>query len=284
VLKYRSDGAGYWFQRCASQPAKPPGGPAAIAVDSANNAYIAGAATSTSYFGATNYVVSAGGNDTFLAKLGVYPPALTQPRANLLVVAGSNALLQVSGATGTGPLGYQWQLNGANIAGATGTSLALSNFAFDRAGRYSIRITSPSGSTTGQVAAVGFIPVLTAVPGAGSVVLTWSGTFTLQSATNVRGPYSDWTSAASPFTNVLAEAQPQRFFRLRVSDPSLSGTMQSNAFEVSITGSPGRLYLVQASTNLVDWIPLETDASPFTLQDSNATGLPQRFYRARLVP
>jgi len=44
-------------------------------------------------------------------------------------------------------------------------------------------------------------------------VLSWSGSYLLQSATNVSGPYGDLTNAASPYTNSLS--LPQEYFRLR---------------------------------------------------------------------
>jgi hypothetical protein len=46
-----------------------------------------------------------------------------------------------------------------------------------------------------------------------SGVLSWSGIFTLQSATNIFGPYSNLTSVASPYTNT-ASAHSQLYFRL----------------------------------------------------------------------
>jgi hypothetical protein len=46
-----------------------------------------------------------------------------------------------------------------------------------------------------------------------NLVLTWSGAFTLQSATNVAGPYGPVPGATSPHTNSLT-SDPQRFFRL----------------------------------------------------------------------
>jgi regulation of enolase protein 1 (concanavalin A-like superfamily) len=45
-------------------------------------------------------------------------------------------------------------------------------------------------------------------------VLSWSGGYTLQEATNVSGAYQDMTNAVSPFTITNAGA-PQLFFRLR---------------------------------------------------------------------
>jgi hypothetical protein len=127
--------------------------------------------------------------------------------------------------------------------------------------------------------------VLTISPDDGGAVLNWSGEFTLQTATNPSGRYADWPLALSPFTNDFALDEPQRYFRLRVSDPLLNGGIESNgAFLVGLTGSPGRIYRVEASTNLQDWSSLMDDASPFGMLDTNAPSLPQRFYRARLLP
>src|SRR5207247_5575180 len=48
-------------------------------------------------------------------------PTITTPPANQTVTAGQTATFTVV-AGGTAPLNYQWQKNGANIAGATLTS------------------------------------------------------------------------------------------------------------------------------------------------------------------
>jgi hypothetical protein len=47
-----------------------------------------------------------------------------------------------------------------------------------------------------------------------NLVLNWPAGWTLQSATNVTGPYLDVSGATSPYTNQL-NAGPRRFFRLR---------------------------------------------------------------------
>ena len=49
-------------------------------------------------------------------------------------------------AAGTPPLSYQWRLNGTNLAGATGTSLTLSNVQPALAGNYTVRVTNAFGS------------------------------------------------------------------------------------------------------------------------------------------
>jgi hypothetical protein len=56
-------------------------------------------------------------------------------------------------------------------------------------------------------------PVLSETPGAGAVILNWSGSFFLQSATNVTGAYGDVINGTRPYTN--ASSTGQKFFRLR---------------------------------------------------------------------
>ena len=60
-----------------------------------------------------------------------------------------------------------------------------------------------------------------------------------------------------------------------------SGT---SPFAVRVTGLPGYDYIVEASTNLWDWISLQTNAAPFFFVDTNSTVYPQRFYRALFSP
>jgi hypothetical protein len=57
-------------------------------------------------------------------------------------------------------------------------------------------------------------PILNIVPTPGPLILQWNGGFTLQTATNVGGPYADLAGAASLYTNQFSNP-PQRFFRLR---------------------------------------------------------------------
>src|ERR1019366_8451579 len=65
------------------------------------------------------------------------PTIITQP-ASLAVSAGATVAFTVT-AVGTPPLSYQWQFSGTNIAGATGTSLTLSNVQSAQAGSYAVR-------------------------------------------------------------------------------------------------------------------------------------------------
>jgi hypothetical protein len=58
---------------------------------------------------------------------------------------------------------------------------------------------------------------------------------------------------------------------------------QTNGFTATLHGQSQTSYRIQMSTNLVDWLDLpNTGASGAltTIQDSDATNAPQRFYRA----
>ena len=50
-------------------------------------------------------------------------------------------------------------------------------------------------------------------------------------------------------------------------------------FSFGISGVPGWRYVIQSSTNLPNWVPVQTNIAPFTFTDTNA-GNPLEFYRA----
>jgi hypothetical protein len=50
-------------------------------------------------------------------------------------------------------------------------------------------------------------------------------------------------------------------------------------FSFSVTGVTSSQYVVQASTNLVKWVNLQTNTVPFTFVDTNSAGFARRFYR-----
>jgi hypothetical protein len=58
----------------------------------------------------------------------------------------------------------------------------------------------------------------------------------------------------------------------------------NGAFWFSVAGTAGSNYVIAGSTNLANWLPLETNTSPFTFADTNALYLPLRFYRAQPSP
>ena len=75
------------------------------------------------------------------------------PPVSQAVLTGSSAVLRVL-ATGSEPLAYQWQFNGAFVVGATQSFLPLSAVQSTNVGTYNVVITNASGSVTSLNAVV----------------------------------------------------------------------------------------------------------------------------------
>ena len=58
----------------------------------------------------------------------------------------------------------------------------------------------------------------------------------------------------------------------------------SGQFALNVTGASGAKYIVQASTNMVNWAPVQTNTAPFTFTDTKAGQFSQRFYRTVSAP
>jgi hypothetical protein len=72
--------------------------------------------------------------------------------------------------------------------------------------------------------------------------------------------------------------------------PQLTTSVANNngTFQFTVTGTSGQEYIIQSSTNLVKWVPIYTNpspfVSPFTFTDSNAANHPDQFYRVVTGP
>jgi len=80
-------------------------------------------------------------------------PRITKQPLSVAVLMGSNATFRVT-ATGALPLGYQWQLDGREVAAATNASLVVSNVALVDFGNYSVVVRDASDQTNSQPAAL----------------------------------------------------------------------------------------------------------------------------------
>ncbi|MDB6110726.1 MAG: hypothetical protein JWR69_2476 [Pedosphaera sp.] len=78
------------------------------------------------------------------------PNITTQPQGQTVPV-GTNVTFTVA-ATGFGSLNYQWQTNGVPIAGATGTSLALTNLQTTASADYTVVVSNSLAAITSAVA------------------------------------------------------------------------------------------------------------------------------------
>jgi len=63
------------------------------------------------------------------------------------------------------------------------------------------------------------------------------------------------------------------------------GSFANGAFQLQLSAYTNQIYVLQASTNLTDWVSIGTNspqASPFSLSDPNAPSFSERFYRVLL--
>ena len=151
------------------------------------------------------------------------PPSFGGQPQPQVAVAGANVTFTAT-VNGTSPLGYQWTFNRGGIAGATNSTVTLTNVATNQTGAYAIMVTNIVGTNSSN-------PALLTV----------------------------YATAAAAIGLVSAPA--------------------NGHFSFGISGVPGYNYVIQSSTDLLNWFPLATNPSPFTFTDSNAVN-PSEFYRA----
>jgi hypothetical protein len=89
------------------------------------------------------------GNARIVPSGAIPPPIITSQPKSQTVFVGADVTLTVAAL---GNPTYQWQFNGADIAGATKAALALKNVQPSAAGTYRVVITSAGGSVTSEEA------------------------------------------------------------------------------------------------------------------------------------
>jgi len=227
----------------------------------------------------------------------------------------------ISSVVGTPPLTYQWQDNGSNIGGATNSIFNLGKVQFAAAGTYDLAISNASGLVTNIMEIVNEPPppltISSATPDAGftnggtSVTITGTGftngatvsfgaaaaaSVTVVSATNITAYTPAVTNAGTVDVVVInGDFQPVTLTNgftfvapVSISSPQQGGTSgigSNGTFTVNVGGAglPGWSFIIESSTDLENWQPLQTNSSPFSFTDTNAARYPLRFYRAVFV-
>jgi len=129
------------------------------------------------------------------------------------VPIGANAAFSIT-ALGEGQLGYQWQFNGTNLAGATGTSLTITNVQLENAGNYIVVVSNEYYSVTSRVATLAIIgPIITTQPQSQAVPLGTNAVFcvvaTNQGILSYQWQFNDVNiGGATNAVLVITNAQP----------------------------------------------------------------------------
>jgi uncharacterized repeat protein (TIGR03803 family) len=113
------------------------------------------------------FVTNSFGSDTSVGaflQVTSSPPIIVQQPTNQTLPPGASAVFAAS-AIGNGPLSYQWQKNGANLAnagnisGADQNALVITNVIEPSSGTYSLVVGNGLGSATSSPAVLSVIPV-----------------------------------------------------------------------------------------------------------------------------
>lgn len=128
---------------------------------------------------------------TVLPGIESLPPSITSQPSTVIVPSGGSAMLAV-GATGSGPLSYQWSFNGAAIPGATLPVLSLTNVGNANVGSYTVAIANDISSTSSQAAQLILLgaPVITQDPVATTAAEGATATFNV--AADGSGLHYQW--------------------------------------------------------------------------------------------
>ncbi|HEU5135419.1 MAG TPA: PQQ-dependent sugar dehydrogenase [Steroidobacteraceae bacterium] len=96
--------------------------------------------------GSLYYLARGGGGELFRVQFTANTaPSISTHPASVTVSAGQSATFAVT-ASGTAPLAYQWQRNGANIAGATSRTYTLTTSPADNGAMFRVLVSNASGS------------------------------------------------------------------------------------------------------------------------------------------
>ena len=132
------------------------------------------------------YYLARGGGDLFRVQYTANTaPSISAQPANVTVAAGQSATFSVT-ASGSAPLAYQWQRNGANIAGATARTYTFTTSPADNGAMFRVLVSNSTGSVLSNSATltvlsnnapVGNITAPTnGAPYRGGQVITFTGT------------------------------------------------------------------------------------------------------------
>ena len=249
------------------------------------------------------------------------PNILTNP-ASQSVNGGQTVTFTVS-ATGISDPTYQWQKNGTNLNGRTGVTLTINSANINDAGNYSVIVSNAAGNVTSTTAALtvgntapSLAPVANQIVNVGVTVsvtnvatdpdvppqtLAFSqiaGPGSLDPVTGIftwRPPVASSGTSNNVAVVVTDNGSPNLSATNNfavivnpVASPTATSAGYSNGqFSMTINGDAGPDYIVQTSTDLLNWQSVFTNNSPavpFTFTDTYTPASSLLFYRILLAP
>jgi hypothetical protein len=247
-------------------------------------------------------------SDTATLTLTHPPVIVTQPMTQTVKQAASVTF--IVSATGFSPFSYQWLFNSANIANATNRILSMNLVTTNKAGNYQVVVSNPFGTQTSQVAilTVAVPPAITVQPS--SLIALAGQTASFSVAATGTPLFYQWhwgnTSLPSGTGSILTigNVSTNNAGTYFVTVTNIGGTVTSTSvtlavydtavpvltmasdtnhqFRVTLVGVPGYTYSIESSSDLHNWTPLVTNASPFSVTETNRFN--NKFYRGHYLP
>src|SRR6266581_1519973 len=198
----------------------------------------------------------------FTANAAPVASAITTQPGNQTVTAGQTATFTVV-ATGTAPLAYQWQKNGANIGGATAASYTTpATTTADSGSAFAVVVTNTAGTVTSAAAtltvnAAAVAPTITTQPVNQTVTAGQTATFTVTATGTVPLGYQ-WQKNGASIAGATAASY---------ATPATTTSDSGSAFAVVVTNTAGTV-TSSAATLTVNPAPV---APAITTQPVNQT-------------
>ena len=235
-----------------------------LVVGNVTNTTINGlAAGANFYFAATGY--DAAGDESAFSNEAFYHVTNSAPTLDPI------AALSISENAG----GQSFNLTGITSGDANeGETLTVTAVSSNPTLLSTLGINYASPNNAGTLS---FVPVAN-TSGVATITVTVSNSVTSSVVTQsfavtVLAPAEGATTL--PVPSIAPQNTPARL------TPQPSGI--AGQFSFLVSGHSGSQYIVQATTDMVNWIPVQTNFPPFTVVDTKAGACAQRFYRAVLV-
>jgi hypothetical protein len=174
---------------------------------------------------------------------------LNQQPVSQSVVSGSNATFRAA-ASGAGPLTWQWRFNGADLPGATGNTLSLTNIQLPQNGGYTVAVSNSYGVSVSSNAILTVLvrPSIILQPLSQSVVAGGNVTLSVIVDGHPR-PFSfSWRKNGTTVTNIASDDTTCYF---TITNVRPVGTNMTVRYAVGVTNPAGSILSSNAMLTIV---------------------------------